>query len=157
MARWKRDVLPRSVFSIDARYGVDHSATAVMRNGLLEMFNQCVDRLSGLPEMLRAFSEQFQGMKDEVIGKGVGDAEHDGANKHVIANLLRVPEEIEGSCSNPQGIRKKGCGTNQRLVGPGEKAANRKKKTTHQCKTCFEVVSHHDSRNCPSKNKDPAP
>ncbi|KAI7739663.1 hypothetical protein M8C21_016657, partial [Ambrosia artemisiifolia] len=112
MARWRRDVLPRSVFSIDARYGVDHSATAVMQNGLLEMFNQCVDRLSGSPEMLCAFSEQFQGMKDEVMGKGVGDAEHDGANEHVITNLLRVPEETEGSCSNPQGIRNKGCGTN---------------------------------------------
>ncbi|KAI7749401.1 hypothetical protein M8C21_001645 [Ambrosia artemisiifolia] len=157
MARWRHDVLPRSVISIDAHYGVDHSATTVMQNGLLEMFNQCVDRLSGSPEMLCAFSEQFQGMKDEVMGKGVGDAEHDGANEHVITNLLRVPEETEGSCSNPQGIRNKGCGTNRRLVGPGKKAANRKKKTPRQCKTCFEFVTDHDSRNCPSKNKDPAP
>ncbi|KAI7733787.1 hypothetical protein M8C21_012538 [Ambrosia artemisiifolia] len=133
MARWRRDVLPRSVFSIDARCGVDHSAKTVMRN------------------------DKLQGMKDEVLGNGVGDASHDGVNEHVIANLLRVPEEIEGSCSNPQGIRNKGCATNRRLVGPGEKAANRKKKTTRQCKTCFEFVSDHDSRNCPLKNKEPAP
>ncbi|KAI7734144.1 hypothetical protein M8C21_001277 [Ambrosia artemisiifolia] len=118
MARWRRDVLPRYVFRVDARYG---------------------------------------GMKDEVMGKGVGDTSHDGVNEHVIANLLRVPEEVEGSCSNPQGIRNKDCGTNRRLVEPGEKAANRKKKTTRQCKTCFEFVSDNDSRNCPLKNKDPAP
>ncbi|KAI7738576.1 hypothetical protein M8C21_000885, partial [Ambrosia artemisiifolia] len=68
--RWRREVLPKSVFSIDARYGVDNSASAVMRNELFNLFTQCVDRLNSDPDRLSTFAEQLKGLIEGVMTGG---------------------------------------------------------------------------------------
>ncbi|KAI7745187.1 hypothetical protein M8C21_012513 [Ambrosia artemisiifolia] len=43
MDRWRRDVLPKKIFSIVGRYGVDTNPESILRNEVLELVSECVD------------------------------------------------------------------------------------------------------------------
>ncbi|KAK1414617.1 hypothetical protein QVD17_30366 [Tagetes erecta] len=109
-SRWRRGVLPKSVYNLEHRYGVDQS--------------------KNIPQTV----------------------DSDDPVEDVIAELLGAPKEVEVTCSNPQGIRNKGCGRNRRLIGPGEKSILNHVKTPRLCKTCMKYVVGHDSHNCPTKS-----
>ncbi|KAD3068782.1 hypothetical protein E3N88_36662 [Mikania micrantha] len=59
--------------------------------------------------------------------------------------------DVDLQCSNPQGIRNKGCGKSCRLIGAGEKAVDKSLRTPRLYRTCQKYVTGHDSRNCKKK------
>ncbi|KAK9075385.1 hypothetical protein SSX86_003708 [Deinandra increscens subsp. villosa] len=121
-ARWKRNALPARVHDIANRYSVDNSEAGVLRREIVDVVSQCTDRLRREPERLATLLNQLKDIK-----------------KTYFRNSSLQP---------PQGIRNKGCGTDSRLIGPGEKAIEQFKKGPRMCKKCKKLVYDHDSRNC---------
>ncbi|KAD6119100.1 hypothetical protein E3N88_10371 [Mikania micrantha] len=70
--------------------------------------------------------------------------------QYVIEHLVGQHDEETIELLPPHGIRNKACGTNRRLVGPGEKAIENSKKTPRMCRSCNQLTFH-DSRNCKKK------
>ncbi|KAD2805750.1 hypothetical protein E3N88_39127 [Mikania micrantha] len=64
--------------------------------------------------------------------------------------LEGLPTFVDRMKDLKEGIRNKGCGTNRRLVLPGERAVEKSKKNLRLCRTCNQL-SYHDSRNCKGK------
>ncbi|KAI3825568.1 hypothetical protein L1987_07059 [Smallanthus sonchifolius] len=125
--RWRKNVLPKSVYSISNRYSIDTSEDSILRNEILEL-NHIFEEYPNEPDYNKKIS---------VIGDLIGQSQP--------GNILYTA---------PQGIRNKGCGMSRRLIGPGEKAVEKsKKKNPRLCRTCFKWVTDHDSRNCLEKKK----
>ncbi|KAD2804605.1 hypothetical protein E3N88_37982 [Mikania micrantha] len=84
--------------------------------------------------------EIFLDVQNE-IWKGV-------CNEEVFKSFLEVSSPEKVSITIPQGARNIGCGTNKRMIGPGEKVvAKIKKRNPRTCKICKKYVFH-DSRTC---------
>lgn len=128
---------------------MDRSDQAVQISELQDMFTQCIDRSREDKQGLDFFRVQMKALKDGIY-ENVSPENYNPTNGDVIGHLLGQVEDVDVSCSNPQGIRNKGCGTNKRLIGPGEKVVAKKKKAPRLCRTCGEYTDH-DSRNCPLK------
>ncbi|KAD2804490.1 hypothetical protein E3N88_37867 [Mikania micrantha] len=73
------------------------------------------------------------------------------SNVEDIQNLVGGSLDVDLQCSNPQGIRNKGCGKSRCLIGAGEKAVEKSLRTPRLCRTCQKYVTGHDSRNCKKK------
>ncbi|XP_021979857.1 protein FAR1-RELATED SEQUENCE 5-like [Helianthus annuus] len=131
--RWKRDILPRRVFSMSNRYSADTDAESVIRNEIFDLVIECTDRLRRNIGKLSELSGEIKEIRNRVFREF-------RPNRH--------PEDMEVSINPPQGIRNKGYGTNHRLIGPGEKAVVNSAKTTRLCGNCKKYVNDHDSRNC---------
>ncbi|KAD5960721.1 hypothetical protein E3N88_12193 [Mikania micrantha] len=78
------------------------------------------------------------------------------SNVQDIQNLVGGSLDVDLQCSNPQGIRKKGCGKSRHLIGAGEKAVDKSLWTPKLCRTCQKYVTGHDSRNCKKKRTEAA-
>lgn len=147
--RWKKDALPKKVFNLEFRYGVDNSISFKLRSEALNLVQQCGDRLRCDPLKLAAFVEEIKVIKNRIFQ----DLPNDPNSKNKGAEFEEIigqPEPDSVSVVAPQGIRNKGCGTSRRLIGPGEKAKVKSKKKKRKCNFCGKL-SYHDSRNCPTK------
>ncbi|KAD6795856.1 hypothetical protein E3N88_06752 [Mikania micrantha] len=148
--RWRREVLPSRVYSISNRLSVDTSELASLRNEVMDCVNICVDRLCTRVDDLSCFAEKMKEIKKEVLS----DYPVLSAGKRraaAIENLVGRLDESDNALMPPPGIRNKGCGTNRRLVGPGELSVEKAKKTPRLCRSC-KKISYHDSRNCKAKD-----
>ncbi|XP_022040431.1 protein FAR1-RELATED SEQUENCE 5-like [Helianthus annuus] len=145
--RWKRDILPRRVFSMSNRYSADTDAESVIRNEIFDLVIECTDRLRRNIGKLSELSGEIKEIRNRVFREFPTEP---ACNKTsaVISDLLKQPEDMEVSINPPQGIRNKGCGTNHRLIDPGEKVVVNSAKTTRLCGKCKKYVNDHDSRNC---------
>ncbi|KAD4585567.1 hypothetical protein E3N88_23168 [Mikania micrantha] len=122
--RWRREVLPNCVYSISNRLSVDTSELAALRNEVMDCVNVCVDRLCTRVDDLSCFAEKMKEIKKEVLS----DYPVLSAGKRraaAIVDLVGRLDESDNALMPPQGIRNKGCGTNRRLVGPGEMAVEK--------------------------------
>ncbi|XP_022041287.1 protein FAR1-RELATED SEQUENCE 5-like [Helianthus annuus] len=161
VSRWGRHVLPKSVFRVEFRYGVDLSPVSLTRNTLVDCFSEAFEAVMGDRAAMEDFVEKIKDwtkeFNDDRRGKRVAEA----TESQVMADMLGVVVEDEEStpvsCSNPQGVRNKGCGTNKRRIGPGERAVQNHQKPKRLCRTCNRFVTGHDSRNCPEKRKTAEP
>jgi hypothetical protein len=151
--RWRQDVLPKCVFSIGKRYGIDQTPNSILRNFIVDNIQQCVDRLRSDEDRLSLLHEKVLQIKDQIFKEVPYDPAH--KNKGLViqeVNHISDPDIIE--FEPPAGIRNKGCGTKKRLIGPGEKATANTNKQLRRCSYCGERVNDHDTRNCPEKKKD---
>ncbi|XP_022007329.1 protein FAR1-RELATED SEQUENCE 5-like [Helianthus annuus] len=146
-SRWDRDVLPNRVHAISNRYAADNDTESVIRNEIFDLIGQCTIRLRLKPDKLSALSTQIREIRD-IIYKEF-PSEPDCNNKSaVISDIIGQPENVEVTIHPLQGIRNKKCGTNKRLIGPGEKTVENHKKNPHLCHRCNKYVYDHDKRNC---------
>ncbi|XP_022032002.1 protein FAR1-RELATED SEQUENCE 5-like [Helianthus annuus] len=146
-SRWDRDVLPNRVHAISNRYAADNDPESVIRNEIFDLIGQCTIRLRRKPDKLSALSTQIREIRDIIYEEF--PSEPDCNNKSaVISDIIGQPENVEVTIHPPQGIRNKGCGTNKRLIGPGEKAVENHKKNPRLCHRCNKYVYDHDKRNC---------
>ncbi|XP_021986943.1 protein FAR1-RELATED SEQUENCE 6-like [Helianthus annuus] len=145
--RWKRDILPRRVFSMSNRYSAVTDAESIIWNEIFDLVIKCTDRLRRNIGKLSELSGEIKEIRNRVFREFPTEP---ACNKTsaVISDLLKQPEDMEVSINPPQGIRNKGCGTNHRLIGPVEKAVVNSAKTTRLCGKCKKYVNDHDSRNC---------
>ncbi|KAK9065017.1 hypothetical protein SSX86_016400 [Deinandra increscens subsp. villosa] len=144
--RWTRNALPARVYAISNRYSVDNSETGILRNEIIDTVSQCIDHLRRQPEQLANFSNELKEIKRRIFLEVPRNPEQDRTSA-IISDILRQPEFGSSSFVPTQGIRNKGCGTDKRLVGPGEKAVETYKKGPRFCKKCNKLVYGHDSRN----------
>ncbi|XP_021996712.1 protein FAR1-RELATED SEQUENCE 5-like [Helianthus annuus] len=145
--RWKRDILPRRVFSMSNRYSADTDTESVIRNEIFDLVIECTDRLRHNIGKLSELSGEIKEIRNRVFREFPTEPTCNKTSA-VISDLLKQPEDMEVSINPPQGIRNKGCGTNHRLIGPGEKAVVNSAKTTRLCGKCKKYINDHDSRNC---------
>ncbi|KAK9048669.1 hypothetical protein SSX86_032365 [Deinandra increscens subsp. villosa] len=152
--RWSRYVLPRNVYSIESRYGVDNSEGGVLKRKIMEVVDQCVEVLRGDTVGLGFLVEKMKELKVGIARDGRDVLQRERANVDVVEELVGQQMEVEVSVNNPNGIRTKGCGRKRRFQGPGEKMTQKPPKVPRLCKTCKKYVTGHDSRNCKMKNQD---
>ncbi|XP_022019500.1 protein FAR1-RELATED SEQUENCE 5-like [Helianthus annuus] len=125
--RWKKDALPKKVFNLEFRYGVDSSESFKLRSEALNLAQQCGDRLRGDSVKLAWFVEQIRAIKNTIFEEATTDPS--SKNKGgVFEELIGESQPDSVSFVAPQGIRNKGCGTSHRLIGPGEKAKKKQKR-----------------------------
>ncbi|KAD2805252.1 hypothetical protein E3N88_38629 [Mikania micrantha] len=65
--RWRRDVLPRSVFSMSNRYCVDQSESSTTRNRIVDNIQQTTDRISNDPDRLALLDKEFEAIKEKIF------------------------------------------------------------------------------------------
>ncbi|XP_035837194.1 protein FAR1-RELATED SEQUENCE 5-like [Helianthus annuus] len=131
--RWKKDALPKKVFNLEFRYGVDSSESFKLRSEALNLAQQCGDRLRDDSVKLAWFVEQIRAIKNTIFEEVTTDPS--SKNKGgVFEELIGESQPDSVSFVAPQGIRNKGCGTSRRLIGPGEKAKVKSKKKKRNCK-----------------------
>ncbi|XP_076949468.1 protein FAR1-RELATED SEQUENCE 5-like [Bidens hawaiensis] len=126
--RWRSDVLPSSLFKIEARYGVPLDVRSKLRQQFLSLTGQCVDRARGCYKTIP--KEPSYNSKSTIVQDLIG---------------YKIPETI--TITAPKGIRNKGSGSRKRKTGPGEEAKKKSKKPKRFCKKCNKHVCGHDSRN----------
>ncbi|XP_022029443.2 protein FAR1-RELATED SEQUENCE 5-like [Helianthus annuus] len=153
--RWTRDVLPKSLFSIESRYGVDTRPQAAARSQILEIVTECVDALRSDVGGLSSFAEQIKELKCKLLNGGPVDDEANNDNYAAVEELLGVSLDGDVTLDNPDGIRNKGRGKRRRLSrAPQDGTSNsavKPPKTPRLCRTCMKYVTGHDSRNCKKK------
>ncbi|XP_076925866.1 uncharacterized protein LOC143588843 [Bidens hawaiensis] len=152
--RWKRDVLPRSVFSISNRFSVDSNPQSVLRFEVLEMVSQCVDMLRVNSEGLNSFAMKIKELKSLLFEKSFRNADAVDDNESVFEEIIGNVNEGDDFIENLDAVRTKGCGKVRRVMGDSEKIVEKAGNVARLCRTYGEYV-HHDSRNCPlnPKNK----
>ncbi|KAM0050666.1 putative transcription factor FAR family [Helianthus debilis subsp. tardiflorus] len=150
-SRWRHDVLPPKIFSIDVRYSGGRDEKTIKRQEATTLFNECADRVRGDLENLIDFVEDMRMLKEKIY-QAIPEKPAYNSKAVVISDLTGYSEPESVTATAPKGIRNKGCGTSRRLIGPGEKAVERSQKPKRLCRTCFTYTTH-DSRNC--KAKDP--
>ncbi|XP_022036658.1 protein FAR1-RELATED SEQUENCE 9-like [Helianthus annuus] len=155
--RWTRDVLPKSIFSIERRYGVDTRPQAAARSQILEIVTECVDALRSDVGGLSTFAEQIKELKLKLLNGGPVDDEAKNDNYAAVEELLGVSLDGDVTLNNSDGIRNKGCGKRRRVSrAPQDGTTNsavKPPKTPRLCRTCMKYVTGHDSRNCKKKKK----
>ncbi|MFS7918505.1 putative transcription factor interactor and regulator CCHC(Zn) family [Helianthus anomalus] len=112
--------------------------------------DMCRDRVRGNIDKLEELGSHIQALKDKIFAEVPYDTEihrKGVAIQEVIAHT--EPDEI--SCTTPNKIRNKGCGTHKIPIGPREKAIKAAKKPRRKCNYCGKQVRTHDKRNCPLK------
>ncbi|XP_076896935.1 protein FAR1-RELATED SEQUENCE 5-like [Bidens hawaiensis] len=120
--RWKRDVLPRSVFSISNRFSVNS-------------------------EGLNSFAIKIKELKSLFFEKSYRNADAVDDNESVFEEIIGNVNEGDDLIENSDTVRTKGCGKVHRVMGDSEKFFEKVGKVARLCRTCGEYV-HHDSRNC---------
>ncbi|XP_076882867.1 protein FAR1-RELATED SEQUENCE 5-like [Bidens hawaiensis] len=152
--RWKRDVLPRSVFSISNRFSVDYNPQSVLRFEVLEMVSQCVDMLRVDSKGLNSFAMKIKELKSLFFEKSFRNADAVDDNESVFKEIIGNANEGDDFIENPDAVRTRGCGKVRRVMGDSEKIVVKAGKVARLCRTCGEYV-HHGSRICPlnPKNK----
>ncbi|XP_022030465.1 protein FAR1-RELATED SEQUENCE 5-like [Helianthus annuus] len=65
--RWKKDALPKKVFNLEFRYGVDSSESFKLKSEALNLAQQCGDRLRGDSVKLAWFVEQIRAIKNTIF------------------------------------------------------------------------------------------
>ncbi|XP_035843756.1 protein FAR1-RELATED SEQUENCE 5-like [Helianthus annuus] len=149
--RWRRDALPKQVFSISSRYGVNPHAPSVMRNEILDLVTECVDVARTDEDALAKLVDQLRDFKINVLSKQPLSTTQNESNECQMEEIVGQPINIPVEVANPEVARNKGCGTHTRISGPGEKAKAKPPKRPKQlrlCKRCGLYVDDHDSRNC---------
>ncbi|KAD3066994.1 hypothetical protein E3N88_34874 [Mikania micrantha] len=102
------------------------------------------------------FATKVKELKSITLNLDSCDANEKGTNVADIQQLVGLTVEKESvnvdiDCSNPQGIRNKGCGKIHRIKGIVEEAIKKTVKAPRLCRTCKKYVTGHDSRNCKKK------
>ncbi|KAI3774729.1 hypothetical protein L1987_49290 [Smallanthus sonchifolius] len=154
ICRHTKDVLPKRIFAIENRYGVDNNLHCVLRNEILQHITECVDFLRGDSEGLTSFAEQIREIKSHVLSNLPTNVVSNETHLSEIKELVGQSIDHDVEINNPQGIQNKGCGKNRRLIAAGEKNVGKGPKAPRLCRTCYQFVTGHDSRNCPENIKD---
>jgi hypothetical protein len=153
--RWRRDVLPRRIYSLEYRYGVDNTPQSVLRNEILDLVTDCVDVLRNDADALSDFANQLKSIKGQLSEKRSHVQEGNNATKDSeFEELIGQQVDVEVEVNNPDAVRFKGCGRVRRYVANSEPSTEKPPKAPRHCKTCDKFVTDHDSRNCAKiKNK----
>ncbi|KAI3827712.1 hypothetical protein L1987_01795 [Smallanthus sonchifolius] len=67
--RWRRDILPKRIFSIQNIYGVNNNPESVLRSQILDLITDCVDVLRGDTDDLTVFANQLKEIKSNILDK----------------------------------------------------------------------------------------
>ncbi|KAJ0816936.1 putative transcription factor FAR family [Helianthus annuus] len=146
--RWRRDILPKRVFSIESRYGVDTQPQDVMRSEIIDVVSDCVDVIRNDIDSLSSLLEQLKLIKMNFLTNGSIQMPAQVPSEDVLEELIGHPRENEVVVNNPDVARNKGCGKHRRITGSSNQAAPKPPKAARLCRTCMKYVTGHDSRNC---------
>ncbi|XP_021996931.1 protein FAR1-RELATED SEQUENCE 4-like [Helianthus annuus] len=142
-------------------YGVDMSPVTLTRNNLVDCFSEALEDVVGDRAAMEDFIEKIKAWRKELTDARRGKIIVEATKTQVMADMLGVLVQGDSStlvsCSNPQGVCNKGCGTNKRMIGSGERVAQNHQKPQRLCRICNQYVTGHDLRNCPEKRTNAEP
>jgi hypothetical protein len=145
--RWKRDVLPRRIYCIENRYGVDNSPQSVLRSEILDLVTGFVDKFRNDTDSLSLFANRLKEFSDHVPIQDSNVDVTNNVNQSDVAEIIGQTTNVEVVVGNPDPVRFKGCGRTRRMVSSAEKSTEKRPKAPRLCHTCMELVTDHDSRN----------
>lgn len=149
--RWLRDTLPKHVYSITGRYGVDTHPGSLLRNEILELVTECVDVARTDESALADLVEQLKSMKLNLLSREPISVAPSQQSQSDVEDIIGQSADTEIIVENPDVARNKGCGKTRRLSGAGEKASTKRPKmpkAPRLCNNCHQYVTDHDARNC---------
>ncbi|KAK9079762.1 hypothetical protein SSX86_001435 [Deinandra increscens subsp. villosa] len=148
--RWKKNALPKKVFSLEFQYRFDNSESFKLRKEALEIVQDCSDRIRSNPEKLAQLVEQLTVIKSKIFEEFPSEPSSKAGDVFKDLTSLKEPEHV--STGPPSGIKTKGSGTSKsrRLIGLREKGKLKAKRKKRICKKCGKLA-YHDSRNCTYK------
>ncbi|KAK9049373.1 hypothetical protein SSX86_031659 [Deinandra increscens subsp. villosa] len=146
--RWRKDVLPRNVYTIEGRYGIDNRPETILKQEIMQVMNECIEAFRCDQAGLLNLAEKVKELKENVLMSGSSTTEAENTNVAVVETILGQTVDVEVDVTNPNVARTKGCGRKRRISGPGEKAMQKPAKVPRFCKSCKKYVVGHDSRNC---------
>jgi hypothetical protein len=149
--RWLKQALPSRVYSVSNRLRADTSEVTSLKNEVMDCVTLCVDQLSSRVDGLSCFVAKLKEMKKSIVDEQSASSSSKtraGMIQKLVGDVPQTGIELRP----PQGIRNKGCGTNRRLVGPGEKSVEKSQKNPRICHSCNELTFH-DARNCKKKGQ----
>jgi hypothetical protein len=147
--RWRRDALPKSVYSIENRYSVDNSEETKLRNDITEIIAQCMDRLRSHPDKLSSLRDELLAVKTRVFDE-FPDEPACNRNSAIISNLygsIRSGAD-DAVIDPPHFIRRKGRPSEKRMASGREKSVEQRKKSARLCTKCNKHVYDHNARTC---------
>ncbi|KAD3066795.1 hypothetical protein E3N88_34675 [Mikania micrantha] len=145
--RWRKDALPHDTYRKQQRCRIKNDERDDLFYEAVSIVESCASRLRGDIGKLALFVKKLKDMEHDIFI----DIPHEpkvNSNEEVFKAFLEVSSPEKVSIKILEGARNKGCGTNKRMVGPGEKVvAKIKKRNPRTCKICKKYVFH-DSRTC---------
>ncbi|KAK9069835.1 hypothetical protein SSX86_010231 [Deinandra increscens subsp. villosa] len=147
-ARWRKDALPKRIFDIENRYGVDTSLQSTTRNEILELVAECVDSIRSDTKKLVSFANNIREIKSKLFETPPSQSSSEDVNLSIIEELVGQSIAVEPTVSNPPAVQNKGRGKVRRMIPPAENQINKPPKVARLCKNCNKYVTTHDSRNC---------
>lgn len=144
--RFTRDLLPKEFLSSRYRYGQINDEFHKLSNEAIESVEFCVSKLHKNREQLSEYVEKLNKLKAEIVSN-IPSSSTPTDKEEIIAELFGVKKPVEILIHPPTGIRNKGRGKKNATPAPAKRP-----RQFHTCKTCFEYVDDHDSRNCTKKN-----
>ncbi|KAJ9556121.1 hypothetical protein OSB04_010735 [Centaurea solstitialis] len=133
--RWTRALVPVQIEAARIRYGEIDVEKEQLINGMHANIDLIISRLRNDKAKSHEASEDVVGLKKKALKECYG-----------------VDAPAEPDVLPPAGLCNKGSGKGKRLKGAIEKAVEKSIRPKRQCKVC-EKFAHHDSRNCPLRDK----
>ncbi|KAK9074958.1 hypothetical protein SSX86_003277 [Deinandra increscens subsp. villosa] len=145
---WCQDVLPRNVYTVEGRYGIDSRPETVLKQEIMGVMNECLEALRCDKDGVVNLSEKVKELKQTILVGKTSNKEVDNTSAAVVEDILGHSVDVAVEVTNPDVARTKGCGRKRRISGPGEKAMEKPAKVPRFCNMCQKYVVGHDSRNC---------
>ncbi|KAJ9543978.1 hypothetical protein OSB04_023685 [Centaurea solstitialis] len=147
--RWRRDIISFNLSQTANRRGDSDGELARLCYDAQSSLDYMLMNLKNDKQKLIEFVKKIQSMKDE-IDEVIPYQTRLQKKNEIIRSFVGIDKPVEVTVHPPTGIRNKGCGRGNRLIGAGEKAAKKNERNKRKCRHCEEMVNH-DSRNCPLK------
>ncbi|KAK9048213.1 hypothetical protein SSX86_032824 [Deinandra increscens subsp. villosa] len=92
--RWKKNALPKKVFSLEFQYGFDNSESFKLRKEALEIVQDCSDRIRSNPEKLAQLVEQLTVIKSKFFEEFPSEPSSKAGDVFKDLTSLKEPERV---------------------------------------------------------------
>ncbi|KAK9062811.1 hypothetical protein SSX86_020001 [Deinandra increscens subsp. villosa] len=147
LRRWRKGALPHDIYKKQQKCVTENDVKDELFQNAVSIVESCVSRLRGDTGKMKLFVDKLEMMRNEIFTE-IPNEPDVNSNHQIFKTYLDVSSPEKVQVTVPEGARNKGCGTNKRMVGPGEKVvAKIKKKYPRLCRMCNKY-EFHDSRTC---------
>lgn len=149
LSRWTKTAMSMPMFDLGGNLIEDTSKLNDVKKKVGDLWEDifsCVTLAEQNEEHLDEFLKMVRSFKQDLMAKESCVIPSDKTKE--IEKLLDCPIPTEITILDPNKCKNKG--TQKRMKGKKEEAIDQNKKPPRVCRLCGEL-SHHDSRNCPTK------
>jgi hypothetical protein len=144
LRRWTKDLINAELRTRKNRYGEINEVVQNLANEACSMVDECINLLSNDEGKLAAYVEKVKELKKEVETDLPNPTPMNKDN--LIEKLIGIAKPDKVEVKNPQLLRYKGCGKDNRLKSSREISIENSLKVKKKCGKCGEAA--HNVRTC---------